>query len=154
VHGNDAKKLGALQQAKNKNEQAETYYLESMKLYQDLAAVDPLNYLPEVATSFNLFGSLQRTRKKYTQAEVSYMEALKIWRDLTAKDPKIYLPNMVMAILNLALLYQNDMPNKEMSVQYAKEVISYQADLEDSPIALPLMEIAKSVLKHWKVPTS
>ncbi|MDR1919092.1 MAG: tetratricopeptide repeat protein [Tannerellaceae bacterium] len=138
----------------NKGEQAEAYCREALKIHQDLAAANPQTYLPDVATSFTLLATLQRGRNEYTQAEVSYQEALKIQRGLVAEDPILHLSDMVMGILSLALFYQKDMPNQEASEQYAKEVLSYQAKLEHSPIALPLIEIAKAVLEHWEAPTA
>jgi tetratricopeptide (TPR) repeat protein len=142
--------LGALQSDRNENAQAEASYQEALKIRRDLATVNPQTYLPDVAMTLNNLGNLQSVRNENAQAAASYQEALAIWRTLASVNPQTYLPRLATTLANITLFYQESVPNKELSVKYAKEVLSYRAALEHIPAARQAIELAEVVLRDWE----
>ncbi|MDR1198680.1 MAG: tetratricopeptide repeat protein, partial [Prevotellaceae bacterium] len=142
--------LGVLQRNINELQQAEASYREALQTYRELAANNPQAYLPDLAMTLNNLGILQSDINDYTKAEASYREALQIRRELAASNPRAYLPDVAMTIASLALFYQADVPDKEQSVRYAEEVLSYRSSIEHIPAAREYIEIAEAALERWQ----
>ncbi|MDR0544868.1 MAG: tetratricopeptide repeat protein [Odoribacteraceae bacterium] len=102
------------------------------------------------ASTLNNLGNLQLAINEYPQAESSYQEALQIRCALAAVNSQAYLPDLSSTLANLAIFYLESVPDKERSVQYAEEVLSYRSSLEHIPAARECIEIAEAVLEQWQ----
>jgi tetratricopeptide (TPR) repeat protein len=130
----------------NQFSEAETYYTQCLTLAKTSE---------EKATVLNNLGILQRDINENAQAEASYQEALTIYRELAAVNPQTYLPDVAMTLANLAMFYhQKSVRNKDLSVKYAKEVLSYRAALEHIPAARKYITDAEEVLRLWELEAS
>ncbi|MDR2652934.1 MAG: tetratricopeptide repeat protein [Prevotellaceae bacterium] len=120
--------LGPLQHKIKNYSQAKDSYLEALKIYRNLADVNPKAYLPDVAGMLNNLGVLQNDIKDYPQAESCYQDALKIWRELAAANPQACLPDLAMTLINLGVL-QNDMNEYSKAEAYYKEALRIYRNL-------------------------
>ncbi|MDR1646349.1 MAG: tetratricopeptide repeat protein [Tannerellaceae bacterium] len=126
---------------------AETYYTRCLPL-----AKTPV----EKAIVLNNVGILHWNKKDYPKAAKAFEETLQIRRALATENPQAYLPYVAMILANLALFYLGGVPDRELSIQYAKEVLSYRrSSLEDIPDVRKSMEVAGQILNCWeKIPPS
>jgi tetratricopeptide (TPR) repeat protein len=142
--------LGGIQNDVKEYSKAKPFYQEALQIYRDLAAANLHAYLPDVAKTLNSLGGVQCKIKEYSQAEASYREALQIYRDLADTNFQAFLLDMAMTLANLAHFYLLAVPDKNQSVQYAKEILSYRSSLRHIPSAKRLcIKIAEAVLKYW-----
>ncbi|MDR1645307.1 MAG: tetratricopeptide repeat protein [Tannerellaceae bacterium] len=118
---------------------AESHYLTCLFLAKTL---------PERAEINNHLGNLYRKKKDYPRAAASFEEALMIQRELADINPQVYLPEVVQTLALLAVFYQQEMPDEEHSVRYAKDLLSLSP--EDTPAVRQARESAENVLKSWK----
>jgi tetratricopeptide (TPR) repeat protein len=142
--------LGTLLININDYPQAETSFREALKIQRELASSNSQAYLPDVATTLNSMGILLININDYPKAEDSFREALKIRRELATSNPQVYLPDVAMTLANLAVFYLQNVPDREQSVKYAKEVLSYRSSLEHFPVGRRYIKIAEEVLKRWE----
>ncbi|MDR2118693.1 MAG: hypothetical protein LBP25_04070 [Tannerellaceae bacterium] len=115
----------------------------------DLADINTLEHLPEIARTLNRLGYLHKHKYNCPQEANVYEKILQIRRKLVKTSPKAYLPDLVSTLTNLAIFYQEDVPNREKSIQYAKEAVSYRSSLEHLPEVRRYMEQAEEVLRRW-----
>jgi tetratricopeptide (TPR) repeat protein len=110
--------------------------------------LQPVKTAEEKASVFNNLGILQGDINDYPQAETSFHEALEIYRELAASNPQAYLPNVAGTLASLAFFYLHVAPDREQSVKYAKEVLSYRSSFEHIPAARQYIEIAEEALEQ------
>ncbi|MDR1646350.1 MAG: tetratricopeptide repeat protein [Tannerellaceae bacterium] len=125
-------------------------YEEALQILRELAAENPQAYRPDLAMTLNNVGILHRNMKDYPKAAKAYEEALQIRRELAAENPQAYRPGLAMTLANLALFYRDGVPDRERSIQYAREVLSYRSSLEGIPNAQKSMEVADQILDYWE----
>jgi tetratricopeptide (TPR) repeat protein len=124
-------------------------YEEALKICRQLAEENPKAYLPYVATTLNNLAILHSNLNEYLQALEEYEEALKIYRQLAEENPKAYLPDVAMTLNNLSIFYQNAIPNKELSLKYAREAIEVLDKCNDTPFVKEQLEKAKWIIEKW-----
>ena len=129
---------------------AEQGHKEALEIRRKLANENPKTYLPNVARALNNLANLHRDIKKYPKAEEEYKEALEIRRKLASENPKAYLPNVATTLNNLAEFYQDNVPNKELSLQYANEAIEALDKCNDTPFVREVRESVEQIIKKWQ----
>ena len=144
--------LGNLQSDKNEFEDAQKSYKEALEIYRKLDQSNPQTYLPNVARTLNNLGNLQRKKNEFEDALKSYKEALKIRRELAQSNPQAYLPDVAMTLINLSVFYQGSQPDKDVSVQYAREALKILTPfLKGAPYTQQYAQGAMQVLQDWGV---
>ena len=101
------------------------------------------------AAILNDMGNAQLNNTDFTKAEASYQEALKIYRQLAKENPNAYLPKVAMTLNNLAMFYQDDVPNKKLSLKYANETVEALDKCNNTPFVREQLEKAKWVIEKW-----
>jgi tetratricopeptide (TPR) repeat protein len=142
--------LGVLQRTMQDYPEAVATYEEALEIWRALAVDNPQEYQPYVAVTLNNLGVLRSAMHDHLQAAAFYEEALEIRRALAVDNPQTYLPYVATTLANLALFYQEEAPDRERSVRYAKETLSYRASLEYISDANRAMEHAEEVLNRWE----
>ena len=112
---------------------------EALKIYKDLSEELPLpdtadryerlieetfqvDCLDKAAMTLNDLADVYKWMNDYPKAAEEYKEALKIYRGLSYKRPYFSI-KVAMVLNNLSELYQNAIPDKELSLRYAREAI-------------------------------
>ena len=86
------------------------------------------------------------------KAQAAYDEALHIYRRLTDTNPDTYLPDVAMAAVNLSILYQNNMPDREKSLAYASEALAAAGPfVEVLPACQEYAHAALQVVEAWGI---
>src|SRR3990172_989335 len=144
--------LGILQKDKNEFKDALKSFKEALEIRRKLAQSNPQTYLPYVAVTLNNLGNLQKNKNEFEDALNSYNEALKIYRKLAQANPQTYLPNVARTFTNLSIFYQESQPDKDVSVQYAMEVLKILTPfLKGAPYTQQYAQRALKVLQDWGV---
>ena len=133
--------------------QAKKEHDEALEIRRKLAQEKPKVYLPDVATTLNNLANVHADINDYylhLQAEKEYDEALEIRRKLAQENPKAYLPDVATTLNNLAVFYQNNVPNKELSLQYANEAIETLDQCNDTPFVGELRKKTERVIQNWQ----
>ena len=128
---------------------AEASYKEALEIRRELAKKNRDAYLPDVATTLNNLGNLQSNNNDYSAAEASYKEALEIRRESAKKNRDAYLPNVATTLINLSIFYQDNVPNKELSLKYAKEAVIVLGKCNNTPFVQEALDKAKQVIEKW-----
>ena len=116
--------LAILHSDNNELVEAAAEYAEALNIYRDLAAVNPSAYLPDVAMTLNNLAVLQSDNNEMVKAAAEYAKALEIRRKLAAVNPSAYLPDVATTLISLAIYHLYSQPNREVSVNYAIEVMT------------------------------
>lgn len=127
--------LANLKQTKNELNNAESNYLEALKIRRQLAKKNPDAFLPDVATTLNNLAVLQKNRNQLKKAETHYDEALKIYRKLAQKNPQAYTGTLALAINNLGLLYTIKTEFKKAENYHNEALKTYQKLAKKNPDA-------------------
>jgi tetratricopeptide (TPR) repeat protein len=143
--------LGVLQRTMHAYPEAVSIYEEALAIWRTLAVDNLWDYQPYVAVTLNNLGVLLSAMHDHIQAAAFYEEALEIRRALAVDNPQTYLTYVATTLSNLALFYQEEVPDKERSVQYAKEALSYRTSLEYIVDVHRIMQNAEEVLNRWKL---
>jgi hypothetical protein len=123
--------LAVLHKAKNELVTAEVEYGEALEIYYQLAIVNPAAYLSYVATMLNNLTNLHVAKNELTTAEAEFVEALEIRRKLASVNPAAYLPDVAMTLINIAIYHLYAVPDRELSIKYALEVITILKPMVD-----------------------
>ncbi|MFM9952187.1 MAG: tetratricopeptide repeat protein [Saprospiraceae bacterium] len=142
--------LGGLHRKKNEFEQAEKELKEALRIRRTLATINSQTYLPDVATTLSNLAEVYRSKKEMEKAEKLYKKALKIRRYLASATPKIYLPKLASILAKMSSFYLEDVPDKEKSLNYCKEVLLATAPfIEFLPAAQNSAREAMNVISNW-----
>jgi len=136
--------LGILYQKKNKYSEAEIFYMETLEIWRKLATKNRDEYLPDVAMTLNKLGDLYQDKNEHSKAEASYMEALRIGKELAVRKD-VYFGTLV----SLSTFYLNSIPNKELSLQYAKEATEILGKCRNTSYLWENIDKAKRVIEAW-----
>lgn len=143
--------LGLLQNKKNELKKAGQSFTEALELYRQLAEVNPKMYLPYVGTVLNNLAVLRCIKNEFVHAEQTYLEALKIRRKLVKTNPQVYIPDLAATQIGMSMFYQENMVNKNLSIQMVDEAITNLLPFEDIPIFRNFILIALDILNKWNV---
>jgi len=141
--------LGALYYNKNEYSEAEVFFVKTLKIRRELASKNQDAYLPDVALILNNLGALYCCKNEYSTSEAFYKEALKIRRELASKSRDAYLPDVAQTLVNLSMFYQDDAPNKKLSLQYAREAMEVLGKCNHTPTVQEYLDDAKRVIEAW-----
>ncbi len=83
-------------------------YNEMAALYRRLAAAEPQQYEPKVATTLRHAAYRHVNLKQYAQAEERYREALELFRRLAAAEPQQYEAEVANVLCRLSLLHYDE----------------------------------------------
>jgi tetratricopeptide (TPR) repeat protein len=155
--------LGLLQANRNEQEKAAKAYTEALEIYRQLAKDNSQTYLyiqfvkdnsqtylPDVAMTLNNLGALHAKRNEQEKAEAAYTEALEIYRQFAKDNPQTYLPDVATTLINLSIFYQNNLPDKKLSLKYVTEAIECLLPFQEIPDIQRSLETARAVKKKWK----
>src|SRR5690606_18070511 len=143
--------LGNLQADKNDFEKAEISYNKALEIREKLAEKNPEAFLPRVAKTLNNLGNLQADKNDFEKAEISYNRALEIRKKLTEINPEAFLLELSRTKVLLALLYKDNIADREKSIHFAREAIEDASTfLETSLLAQQLVETAQEILDYWE----
>ncbi len=143
--------LGNLYNFDNKQyKKALENYQKALNIRIILTEKNPKIYLPYVATTLNNIATLQQKTNQFDKALENFQEALKIYKQLAKENPQAYLPNVALTLSNLSVLYLKCIPNRKLSVQYAREVIQISKDFQHVPRVQEYKKIALEILKFWE----
>ena len=140
--------LAWLHSSVNDYPKASEEYEEALKIWRAIAEENPES-LFWVAMNLESFGFLHKTINEYAKASEEYEEALEIRRGLAEENPKDYLPDVAETLNNLSMLYQDGRPNKELSLQYAREAIDILGKCNDTPSTQEELEKANRIIEKW-----
>lgn len=124
-------------------------YEEALKIRRNLSKVSPKAYLPDLADTLKNLAILQYKRSEFSSALENYKEALKIYRNFSNENSRVYLPDLTSTLVNLSILYLDSVPDKEKSIEYAKEAfqILFAYNYKGIPQLEQYFETAKQVLE-------
>ncbi len=125
--------LGNLYLKNNQLSEALKVYLESQKIYQQLAEKNPAAFLQYVATIQNNLGALYRANNQFPEAKHAYDEALKIRKQLAQKNPGAFLQNVANTQNNLGNLYSDNNQFPKAKHAYDEALKSYQQLAQKNP---------------------
>jgi|GEM_PF-3962567 tetratricopeptide (TPR) repeat protein len=137
--------LGVLSFKKEKPEEAEKYYFESLKIYRDLATKDTIRYLPIVASILQNIGNLYCQFKNCKEAESYFLEALSIESVFAKRNPAVYLTRKAMTLYNLGGFYKIQ-GQFEQSIKSYKEALEIYRDFAKSNSKAYNFEVAKTAI--------
>jgi len=141
--------LGTFHQNNNDYKEALDCYTESMEIKTSLAEKNPGAYKPDVANTLNNLGALYSDNHDYKEALECHTESLEIRRDLASQNPSAYLPDVASSLFNLCLFYKENIPNKKLSLKYAKEAKTVLNKCNDSPFVTKLLNSVRQIIKYW-----
>ncbi|OWY25327.1 hypothetical protein BVG80_03105 [Sphingobacteriales bacterium TSM_CSM] len=147
--GQTLNNLGILQVDMNQYTQALQYYLKALQIYRNLAQTNLQVYLPYIADNLNNLGNLQADMYEYSEALAHYLEALQIYRTHAQTNPQVYLPYLVNITVNLSTFYKDCMPDKEISLQYAKEALIAAQPVSHVPSVQEYISTLHKILEYW-----
>ena len=102
-------------------------YEETLKIYRDLAEINPQFYLPDVAGTLNNLALLHRDINEFQQAKSEYTESLKIYRDLAEISPQFFQPDVAATLNNLANLYSAKNEQDQAEAEYVEALKIYRS---------------------------
>lgn len=142
--------LANLHSTQNQLDKAQDEYKEALQINRDLAKNNPRAFLPDVALTLNNLANLHSTQKDLELAQGKYEEALQIYRSLAKNNLQAFLPYVANTASNMALFYQDCKPDREKSLEMAKEAIN-AAKSFGKYLKSPQESISRaiSVIKKW-----
>lgn len=144
--------LAVLRRGKNELEQAQAEYEEALQIRKSLAQINPQAFLPYLASTLNNLAVLLSDKNELEQAKDKYEEALQIRKSLALNTPKAFLPSVAITAVNMANFFQENLPDRERSLDLVKECI--QASLpfwEVLPNVQNLAKAAIEIVQRWDV---
>ena len=115
--------LGVAYLNKSENEKSENCLIESLKMFEDLINERPFYALQQIALIRNNLGDLYWKSGRIDDAEKNFKEAVELSTPLVNANSYIAAPNAILALSNLALFYQQQIVNKEESIDLAFNAI-------------------------------
>jgi hypothetical protein len=105
---------------------------EAVRIYRQLAQIQPATYLPALATSLNNLGnhlSEQGDSDSRAEALAAAREAVRIYRQFTQTQPAAYLPYLAGSLNNLSnrLSEQGDADSLAEALDVAREAVQIYA---------------------------
>jgi len=134
-------------------EAAERAYLQSTILYEKLITVNPDQFeaATDLAFAYNNLGNMRSEAGDLVHALLYYKKAQELRVILVENDPIKYGIDYADTILNLALFYQEDQPNQELSVRYADLAHQwYSQFVPGDEHAAEYRNLCTEVLEYWK----
>ena len=111
-----------------KHAQAEQYYLDAIKIREELAKKNPERYNADLAGSYNNAGVFYDEQGNPKKAEQYYLDAIKIYKTLAEKNPDKH--NAVLAVsYNNAGTFYHDQGNPKKAEQYYFDAIKIYEEL-------------------------
>ena len=127
----------------NQRSKAEQAYRETLKIYRQLAEVQPAVYLADVAMTLNnLAALLADDDGRHGEAEQAFREALKIRRRLAETQPAAYLQHVADTLHNLAALLAEGNGRRGEAEQAYREALKIRRQLVDTQSAVHLSDVA------------
>jgi tetratricopeptide (TPR) repeat protein len=129
------------------------YFLNKPKkaIYYCIKCLNKVTKEEQKAIILNNLGILQRAQNEYGKASASYEEALSIYRSLAAENPQTYIPNVGVTLKNMAVFYQDDKVDKELSMQYVDEAITILLPFQEIGYIQNYLQRAFLVLQDWNI---
>jgi tetratricopeptide (TPR) repeat protein len=115
-----------VQQAKNNPAQAETYYLQALELYQNLAYANPNEYEGVAALIYQNLGSLNAEQNDFSKSEKTYKEALMVQKRLSETQPQAYLSDVASTLNKMGALYAGTADYQKSEAAFTEALKVYQ----------------------------
>ncbi|MBX7172033.1 MAG: tetratricopeptide repeat protein [Pyrinomonadaceae bacterium] len=132
--------------------QALDCYQKGVEINRQLIKDNPQEFSLNLAITLNNLGNLQRDFDENEKALSSYEEALEITHTLAALAPQTFGINVAQNCYNLAFFYQSKIMNREKSVNYAFEALSYLYPIFNvSSEVQPFVKDLCELLNEWRV---
>ena len=136
-------------------------FVEAQKLYEEVLVICHYQRIPldeheievadVIATTLDNLATVYSLKKELKKAEYHYEQAFIISQSLITKNPYSYLPNFVRITTNFAVFYQESMPDKTKSLEYACEaMLSIFPLVGISSSAKPYLNRTRHLFVIWK----
>ena len=83
-------------------------------------------------------------------AAVSYEECLEIKRALAAENPRAYTLSLCSTINNLSFFYKDNQPDREQSLQLARETLALVQAFRHIPKGEKYYGQAEGIIAYWE----
>lgn len=144
--------IGSLYKDKNETSLAIIKFNEALILFRYLAKNNPLAYLPDIATLLNNLATCHFKTKEIELIMKYFEESNQIYFELIEKNVQVYSPFLARNLGNLSLFYQDYIPQREKSIDYAIQSVNILLAYEEIvPFAQPFFQTAMAVLEHWNL---
>lgn len=144
--------LALLHETQNQYEEALTEYEEVLAIYRNLAETNPNSYLPYVAITLNNFAGLHLAKNELPETIEKATKSTNIYRELAINNFQTYFPDLARNLSNLAFFYQDFVPQRDVSIEYAIEtIIILSPYVEKVPFSQENFEKAINVLRKWNL---
>lgn len=143
--------LGRILQETESAQAAIPFYEEALAVFQALQIQSPNFYQQDIALLFNNLGNCYGDVQESAQAELFLLAALQQFQELAQLQPQTYLADVAMTTLNLAIFYQDNQPNREKSLDFARETLQITRTFGENSSGF-LQEIEASaleVIREW-----
>jgi tetratricopeptide (TPR) repeat protein len=142
--------LGAVNWLNEIFSEAVAMYGKALAIYRELAKNDPLRYLPKVALELYSVGYAEMEIRNPEEVVPLFEESLEIRRMLVEADPKDNYFSLVELLSFLSMFYLAHVPNKELSIQYAKEALEVINIMPDKRHVFTCQIMIESVMNSWE----
>ena len=83
----------------------ESFYVESLDIYERLSQNNPEAYEPDLARSLNCLAILYRDIQRFVDSETYHLRAIEIRERLSQNNPEAYESDLAQSLNNLGILY-------------------------------------------------
>jgi tetratricopeptide (TPR) repeat protein len=113
----------------------ESFYVESLDIYERLSQIHPDAYEPDLASTLNNLGNLYSDTQRFSESEAYHLRALEIRERLSQTNPDAYEPDLASTLNNLGLLYSNTQRFSESETYHLRALEIYERLSQTNPDA-------------------
>ncbi len=107
-------------------------------------------YSSEIVGIYFILAKLNQDIQSFQNAENYFNECIEIYQSLSVKNPKIYLPYLARTQINLALMYQENISEREKSILLLHEAIETLERFDKKEFEEALQS-AYEILEKWNI---
>ena len=102
--------------------------------------------------TLNNLAILHKDQNRYDEALSEYEEALEIRESLAEKNPMVYKVDIAQTNYNLAILYRDNLPDRDKSISCVLTTIAILLEISDVVIyTKKYLEASINILKNWNL---
>jgi tetratricopeptide (TPR) repeat protein len=131
-----------------KYEEAVTYIEITLQLYRELVARNP-EYSADLARCCRNAAEARIALSDYNHVDLLYMEALHILRATGSAESETYAPSVSDILLCLSDFYLNCVPNRDLSLAFARESNDTMRSYKQGPVAAAIRERTDKIIDEW-----
>ena len=113
----------------------ESFYVESLEIYERLSQNNPEAYESDLARSLNCLAILYSDTQRFSDSETYYLRALEIRERLSQNNPEAYEPDLAGSLNNLAILYNDTQRIDDSEVYHLRALEIYERLSQANPEA-------------------